>query len=109
MTTPLRPSDDELMRRIVKLEQNAYATTRGLPTGRQSLGIDSLRPGIKSGIPSDADYGVVIGKPVPSIVPRVGTQVTDLAGSRLYVRMTDVTVAGGLVTALGTWKSVALT
>ena len=63
----------------------------------------------KTSAPTDGDYGVVVGQPLPITQPARGFMVVDVTGSKLYVRVTDAIVVGGLVTVLGTWKSIALT
>jgi hypothetical protein len=88
MTIPQRPADDELMRRIKALEQQVYALQRGNPNGRQSLGIDALRPGRKAGVPSDADY-------TTANMPPIGTHVLNTSTGDVYWRV-----------AVGSWKKL---
>jgi hypothetical protein len=60
------------------------------PTGRASIGLLYLRPGIKTSTPSDGDY-------MASALPPIGSIVTDTVGSKLWVR-----------TAVATWKGVVI-
>jgi hypothetical protein len=78
------------MRRIKSLEQQVYLLQRGLGSGRQSLGIDALRPGRKLGTPSDGDY-------TTATMPPLATIIYDATGSKIWVRH-----------AAGAWKGVVV-
>jgi hypothetical protein len=92
VTIPIRSADplDDLARQIKLLQQQVYALQRGIPSGRQSLGIDALKPGRKAGTPSDADY-------TAATMPQVATVIYDTTGSKIWVRH-----------AAGVWKGVVV-
>jgi hypothetical protein len=92
MTVPQRSSDPiaDLLRRVALLEQRQYAQSRGVGSGRHSLGVDALRPGRKLGTPSDADF-------TAATMPALATIIYDATGSKIWVRH-----------AAGTWKGVVV-
>ncbi len=87
MGLAIRPPGDDLIREIKALRREVNALNR-VPSGLNSIGIQFLRPAVKAGTPSDADY---------TTPPPVGTVVVDTTGSKLWVR-----------TATSTWKSVGI-
>ena len=87
MSRTVHSPDDELLRTIRDLQRRVEVLER-MPSGRNSIGIDQLRPAVKAGVPSDADY---------TTAPPVGSVVIDTTNSRIYVR-----------TAVATWKMVAV-
>lgn len=88
MAEAARDPNREWLERIRRLEREV-AILRRMPSGRGSIGIDLLKPAVKTGIPSDADYDTA---------PPIGTRVLDTTNNRLYVRMGPAT-----------WRFTALT
>ena len=74
---------------LVRKVDSRSATVARVPSGKGSISYEFIRPAVKAGTPSDADYGTSL--------PPVGTIVIDTTGVRLWVRV-----------AAGTWRSTLL-
>ncbi len=86
----VRPVEETLQRKIADLERRIAALER-VPSGRNSIGIEFIRPAVKAGTPSDADY-------TAETMPPIGSDVTDTSANRIWRR-----------TAVGTWRCSQLT
>jgi hypothetical protein len=68
----------EYLVRLIRDMDARLARLERMPSGANSIGIGQLRPAVKAGVPSDADY---------TTPPPVGSVVIDTTNLRIYVRV----------------------